>query len=97
MHVGISWIIFDVDRWWQQWVEYIQKASENITKDGPSLSEHTINLSVPKRPSSIDNSELVDEVAVVDSSTGMELHDTLMEGRDYILLPEAVWNQFYSW
>ncbi|KAL1314091.1 ubiquitin carboxyl-terminal hydrolase 5 isoform X6 [Arachis hypogaea] len=32
-----------------------------------------------------------------DSSTGIDIHDTLLEGRDYVLLPQEVWNQLYAW
>jgi hypothetical protein len=28
---------------------------------------------------------------------GIELHDTLVEGTDYILLPQEVWNKLYKW
>lgn len=50
-----------------------------------------------KRPSSIDNSDLIYEPTSETSSLAIELHDTLVEGTDYILLPEGVWNKLYEW
>ncbi|GAB4840720.1 ubiquitin-specific protease, partial [Ancistrocladus abbreviatus] len=43
------------------------------------------------RPSSIDNTDLIYD------TIGEELHDTLIEGRDYALLAQEVWDQLYSW
>lgn len=50
-----------------------------------------------KRPASIDNSDLIYDAASEDSSAGIEIHDTLLEGRDYVLLPQEVWNQLCLW
>lgn len=85
-------------RWWQQWLEYVnQDQANNI--DVSSLSEHcdSVSSSDVKRPSVIDNSDLIYDMTSEDSTMGIELHDTLVEGRDYILLPQEVWNQLYAW
>ncbi|KAJ9697584.1 hypothetical protein PVL29_009421 [Vitis rotundifolia] len=85
-------------RWWQQWLEYVnQDQANNI--DTCSLSEHcdSVSSSDVKRPSVIDNSDLIYDMTSEDSMMGIELHDTLVEGRDYILLPQEVWNQLYAW
>ncbi|KAK3031828.1 hypothetical protein RJ639_035965 [Escallonia herrerae] len=82
-------------RWWQDWLEYV---NQNQANDGPSSEHHdSANVSTLKRPSAIDNSDLIYEAAVEDSTMGIELHDTLVEGTDYILLPQEVWNQLYAW
>ena len=67
--------------------------------DISSLSEHcdSVSSSDVKRPSVIDNSDLIYDTTSEDSTIGIELHDTLVEGRDYILLPQEVWNQLYAW
>lgn len=71
----------------------------NTSYDGSSLSEHCdlANSSALKRPPGIDNSDLVDDTVSEDSSTGIDIHDNLLEGRDYILLPHKVWNQLVRW
>ncbi|XP_047968129.1 ubiquitin carboxyl-terminal hydrolase 5-like isoform X2 [Salvia hispanica] len=83
-------------RWWQNWLEYVNQTS--IVND-ESSSEHqgAVNLSALKKPSCIDNSDLIDEAVSEDSAMGIELHDTLVEGTDYILLPKEVWNKMHSW
>lgn len=88
---------FNGYRWWQEWLEYVNQNQANTVNDG-SASEHcTGGSSALKRPSSIDNSDLIYEAASGDSSAGIDLHDTLVEGTDYILLPQEVWNQLYEW
>ncbi|KAH9738780.1 ubiquitin carboxyl-terminal hydrolase 5 [Citrus sinensis] len=71
----------------------------NNTGDGSSLLEHfnSAGSSASKRPSGIDNSDLVNDATAEDPGAGPEIVDTLLEGRDYILLPQEVWNQLHSW
>ncbi|KAG6728941.1 ubiquitin carboxyl-terminal hydrolase 5 isoform X1 [Carya illinoinensis] len=86
-------------RWWQHWIEYVNHDQQNNANDGSSLSEHgdLVGSSSPKRPAGIDNSDLIYDAASDDASMDIEIHDTLLEGRDYVLLPQEVWNQLYSW
>lgn len=83
-------------RWWQDWLEYVNQSQMSTTNDGSS-SEHHDSMPALKRPSSIDNSDLIYEPTSENSSLAIELHDTLVEGTDYILLPEGVWNKLYEW
>lgn len=71
----------------------------NTSYDGSSFLEQCdmAYSNVSKKPSGIDNSDLIHDVAPEDSSTGIEIHDTLLEGRDYVLLPQEVWNQLFTW
>ncbi|KAJ7976553.1 Ubiquitin carboxyl-terminal hydrolase [Quillaja saponaria] len=86
-------------RWWQHWIEYVNQDQTNNTYDGFSLSEHcdSVNSCILKRPSGIDNSDLIYDAVSEDSGVGIQVHDTLLEGRDYVLLPQEVWNQLYLW
>ncbi|PWA77437.1 Peptidase C19, ubiquitin carboxyl-terminal hydrolase 2 [Artemisia annua] len=86
-----------VDRWWNKWNDYVDINKTVSTNEGSS-SEHqdSVSASTPKRPSSIDNSVLINEAAS-NSTIGIELHDTLQEHTDYILVPEETWNQFCAW
>ncbi|KAK6145183.1 hypothetical protein DH2020_022003 [Rehmannia glutinosa] len=85
-------------RWWQDWLAYVNQNQTSNANDGSS-SEHqgSVSSTALKRPSYIDNSDLIDEAVSEDSALGIELHDTLVEGTDYILLPLEVWNELYSW
>ncbi|XP_057965864.1 ubiquitin carboxyl-terminal hydrolase 5 isoform X2 [Malania oleifera] len=86
-------------RWWQHWLDYVNQDQTNITNDGSCLLEHcdSVDSSALKRPSGIDNSDLIYDAPSEDSTVGIELHETLVEGRDYVLLPQEVWNQLYLW
>ncbi|KAG5054989.1 hypothetical protein JHK85_007499 [Glycine max] len=85
--------------WWQHWIEYVNQDQTNTSYDASSLSEQfdLANSSALKRPAGIDNSDLIDDAVLEDSGTGIEIHDTLLEGRDYVLLPQEVWNQLFRW
>lgn len=67
----------------------------NNTNDGSSLLENcdSAGSTAVKKPRVIDNSDLVYDSA----SEDIEIHDTLLEGRDYVLLPYEVWNQLFTW
>ncbi|XVF24583.1 hypothetical protein REPUB_Repub13aG0140400 [Reevesia pubescens] len=92
-------------RWWQHWIDYVnqeQQPNNNNNNEGSSSlsgNSDSPGLSIIKRPSGIDNSDLITDVPSEDSNpnAGVDIHDTLLEGRDYVLLPQQVWNQLYSW
>ncbi|KAJ6363592.1 hypothetical protein OIU78_003715 [Salix suchowensis] len=82
-------------RWWQHWIDYVNQEQTNVMNDGSSMLENCDSSS--RRPASIDNSDLIHDANSEESNVGIEIHDTLSEGRDYVLLPQEVWNQLYSW
>ncbi|XP_024528221.1 ubiquitin carboxyl-terminal hydrolase 5 [Selaginella moellendorffii] len=71
-------------KWWKKWVEYIQEDCAD------SLEAFYFEPNGSKRPPSIDNSDLLEE------STD-SLRNTLVEERDYVLLPERVWESLHKW
>ncbi|KAJ0820588.1 putative ubiquitinyl hydrolase 1 [Helianthus annuus] len=84
-------------RWLEKWINYTNKKKIS-TNEGSSSDHQDLNsASTPKRPSSIDNSDLVNESASDNSTMGIELHDSLQENTHYTLVPEQTWNQFYAW
>ncbi|XP_027181534.1 ubiquitin carboxyl-terminal hydrolase 5 [Coffea eugenioides] len=85
-------------RWWQEWLEYVNQSPATNTNNGFSFDHHdSVDSSSLKGPSSIDNSDLLYEVTSDKSTPRTELHETLVEGTDFILLPQEVWNQFCAW
>ncbi|KAL1819043.1 hypothetical protein ACET3Z_013912 [Daucus carota] len=50
-----------------------------------------------RRPSGINNYDLINRVTTKGSDVCAELRDGLVEGTDYILLPKAVWYQLHAW
>lgn len=51
---------------------------------------------IPSRPGQIDNTELIDHETEGDSNQLLIKKD-LMEGQDYILVPEEVWKRLIEW
>ncbi|XP_026448534.1 ubiquitin carboxyl-terminal hydrolase 5-like isoform X1 [Papaver somniferum] len=87
-------------RWWQHWLQYVNQGMATTTNDGALHSSEFSELAcstAQKRPPAIDNSDLINDATSEDSSIGIELLDTLVEGRDYVLLPEDVWKQLFMW
>lgn len=90
-------------KWWQHWIDYVNQEQQpsNITEGSSALSGNSASpgLSSLKRPSGIDNSDLIPDGPSEDSDpdSSVVIHDTLLEGRDYVLLPQQVWDQLYSW
>lgn len=82
-------------RWWQSWIDYVIQDLANSTNNGSHHHEHGSN--VLRRPGAIDNTDLIDDTASEVSNMEIELHDTLVEGRDYILLPQQVWEKLHGW
>uniref|UniRef100_A0A1J3JXG3 Ubiquitin carboxyl-terminal hydrolase 5 n=1 Tax=Noccaea caerulescens TaxID=107243 RepID=A0A1J3JXG3_NOCCA len=86
-------------RWWQEWIEYVNQDQPCNTNDGSSLSDHSDSAgsSILKKPSKIDNSDLIYGSSLEDPSNVRVILDTLQEVRNYVLLPQEVWTQFRSW
>ncbi|KAJ9548810.1 hypothetical protein OSB04_021353 [Centaurea solstitialis] len=86
-------------RWWENWVDFVTHHKSVNANEGSSSEHQDLgSSSAPKRPSSIDNSDLIYEAAASENPTmGIELHDTLVEHTDYILVPEVTWNQLCAW
>lgn len=83
------------NRWWQSWIDYVIQDSAGVTSNG--YHHHEFGSNAPRRPGAINNTDLLDDLAYEVSNMDMELHDTLVEGRDYILLPQQVWEKLHGW
>jgi DUSP domain len=84
-----------LNRWWQSWLDYVNQEIPTASANG---SHETAALSILRRPLAIDNTDLIDDATSEEvSDVEMELHDTLVEGRDYILLPQPVWEKLHGW
>ncbi|XP_074568079.1 ubiquitin carboxyl-terminal hydrolase 5 isoform X2 [Curcuma longa] len=82
-------------RWWQSWLDYVnQDMASNSVNGSHHLDSGCLST---KRPLAIDNSDLIYDASSEVSNVETELHDTLVEGRDYILLPQQVWEKLNGW
>ncbi|PKA49629.1 Ubiquitin carboxyl-terminal hydrolase 5 [Apostasia shenzhenica] len=86
------------NRWWLSWLDYVNQDTNGTLCNGYcSHSYGSPCSSTLKRPLAIDNSDLINDVTSEVSNVDIEIHDTLLEGRDYILLPQEVWDKFHGW
>lgn len=82
-------------RWWQSWIDYLIQDLTGATSNGSH--HHEFGSKTPRRPGAIDNTDLIDDVPLEVSNMEIEIHDNLVEGRDYILLPQQVWEKLHGW
>ncbi|KAG2549741.1 hypothetical protein PVAP13_9KG261500 [Panicum virgatum] len=75
--------------WWMEWQRYVGFVScdENGTDQLPQATN---------RPGQIDNSKLV-SAETISGSEEPELRRTLIDGEDYILVPQQVWRRLLQW
>ncbi|PKU81052.1 ubiquitin carboxyl-terminal hydrolase 5 [Dendrobium catenatum] len=85
-------------RWWQSWLDFVnQDMNVTVSNGYGSHNYGSPCSSSPKRPFAIDNSDLINDATSEISNVDIELHETLVEGRDYILLPQEVWDRLHGW
>ncbi|EEF43462.1 ubiquitin carboxyl-terminal hydrolase 9 [Ricinus communis] len=86
-------------RWFAGWQRYVGQGNNSHLVDGqPSDSQHlhVVPLTVADRPGPIDNSDLVQNGSNIEADD-LELSRTLLEGRDYVLVPQKVWDKLVQW
>ncbi|KAG2538644.1 hypothetical protein PVAP13_9NG354800 [Panicum virgatum] len=75
--------------WWMEWQRYVGLVScdENGTEQLPQATT---------RPGQIDNSKLV-SAETISGNEEPELQRTLIDGKDYTLVPQQVWRKLFQW
>lgn len=79
---------------WQRYIGMSLGAysfNEHATKSLPSLLPNSAN-----RPGPIDNSDIIIREAD-GGGDDPQLLRTLEEGRDYVLVPQEVWEKLFEW
>lgn len=71
----------------------------SATPNDRSFSKHwkLRTSTIFKRPSAIDNLDLIKQSDEIDAAIGFELRDNLVDGTHFVLLPEQIWNQLHAW
>lgn len=82
IHSGIGFV-----RWWREWRNY---TTYTEGMDGERAGP-------PKKPSAIDNQDLLVSPASQHVGDADDLKPELAEGVDYALLPTPVWNTLLEW
>ncbi|KAI7993562.1 Ubiquitin carboxyl-terminal hydrolase 10 [Camellia lanceoleosa] len=85
------------NRWFTSWQKYTGQDVDAYLFDKYSTDSQSFVLSKPAdRPGPIDNSDIV---LNANDTVGedLELHRTLEEGCDYVLVPQLVWEKLFDW
>lgn len=89
-------VVLILFRWWHDWLQYVSQETACIP-NGYGDNHCEADSASARRPSCIDNSNLIFEVKSEDAIGNVELQDALMEGRDYVLVPQEVWKRLHNW
>uniref|UniRef100_A0A8B9ILK3 Ubiquitin carboxyl-terminal hydrolase 32 n=1 Tax=Anser cygnoides TaxID=8845 RepID=A0A8B9ILK3_ANSCY len=101
---GHNWFLIAMP-WWHQWKEYVKyDANPVVIEPSSVLSGDALYPGTPgtDKPGAIDNQPLVTQEPVKAASLTMEggrlkRSPQLIEGKDYIMVPEPVWRALYHW
>ncbi|XVF53187.1 hypothetical protein PTKIN_Ptkin05aG0080200 [Pterospermum kingtungense] len=88
-------------RWFQRWERFVGiDANGDLIENESSDSRHFDGASsmVAERPGPIDNSDIVQNGSDCDCKENeIQLRRGLMEGQDYVLVPQGVWEKLHEW
>ncbi|KAL0446556.1 UNVERIFIED_CONTAM: Ubiquitin carboxyl-terminal hydrolase 10 [Sesamum latifolium] len=84
-------------KWFMAWQRYAGKIEDGYPFEGHSIESQSATPSnVEGRPGPIDNNDIVVN-GVENKDGGPQLLRTLEEGRDYVLVPQEVWEKLLKW
>ncbi|KAL6571157.1 Ubiquitin carboxyl-terminal hydrolase 9 [Orobanche hederae] len=86
-------------RWFLSWERYVGQGDGNeymAYGASDSLELDMVYLSAPERPGPIDNSDIVENGSGSEGDD-VELSRTLLESRDYVLVPQKAWETLVQW
>ncbi|KAG8658980.1 ubiquitin carboxyl-terminal hydrolase 9 isoform X2 [Manihot esculenta] len=86
-------------RWFTKWERYVGQGSDDPVVDMQSSdSQDLVDLPgrITDRPGPINNSDIVENGSDGENDD-LELSRTLLEGRDYVLVPQKVWEKLVQW
>ncbi|KAJ8768357.1 hypothetical protein K2173_021510 [Erythroxylum novogranatense] len=82
-------------RWFSRWEKYVGQASD-VEQLAGSLDLDAVTPGIADRPGPIDNSDIVESETGCDGED-LDLIRTLVEGSDYVLLPQRAWEKLLQW
>ncbi|XP_044477487.1 ubiquitin carboxyl-terminal hydrolase 9-like [Mangifera indica] len=81
-------------RWYKIWERYVESDEPSIDK--LSFNSQRLDGVSSGRPGPIDNSDLT-ENSNDGEGDALELRRNLVEGQDYVLVPQQVWEKLFHW
>ncbi|CAI0441841.1 unnamed protein product [Linum tenue] len=83
-------------RWFSGWERYVGRSATDCLSDSPSSDSDESTSKPVDRPGPIDNSELIENDSQSEGGD-FDLVRTLLEGKDYVLVPQQVWEKLVQW
>ncbi|KAK8685100.1 hypothetical protein V6N13_041109 [Hibiscus sabdariffa] len=85
--------------WFRRWERYVGiEADGNLNQSSDSRLLNVTSLMVAEMPGPIDNSDIVRNGSDCDCKEDeIQLRTMLMEGQDYVLVPQKVWEKLHEW
>lgn len=87
------------NRWFSSWQRYVGHSDGILSTDQQSsdgLHADTVHLKITDRPGPIDNSDIISNGSNCGGSD-LDIHRTLVEDKDYVLVPQQVWERLLGW
>ncbi|KAE9612024.1 putative ubiquitinyl hydrolase 1 [Lupinus albus] len=87
------------NRWFSSWQKYAGPCVGMLSNDKQSSnSQHAneVDSEIAARPGPIDNSDIISNDNNCDDNN-LDIHRTLEEGADYVLVPQKVWERLLEW
>lgn len=93
----VGFLFLFISRWFLKWKKYVGEE----TGEFEFIELSTDNKSSPltkagERPGPIDNTDIITNEGGRDG-TDLQLPRTLIEGSDYVLVPQGVWDKLHGW
>ncbi|XP_035842496.1 ubiquitin carboxyl-terminal hydrolase 9 isoform X2 [Helianthus annuus] len=84
-------------RWFKKWQKYVGEEIGEYEMEDVSIDKQSSTLTkAGERPGPIDNADIVKNEEGRDGGD-LQLHRTLTEQVDYVLVPQLVWEKLHGW
>ncbi|KAJ0634602.1 putative ubiquitinyl hydrolase 1 [Helianthus annuus] len=84
-------------RWFKKWQKYVGEEIGEYEMEDVSIDKQSSTLTkAGERPGPIDNTDIVKNEEGRDGGD-LQLHRTLTEQVDYVLVPQLVWEKLHGW
>ncbi|KAK8493757.1 hypothetical protein V6N12_017855 [Hibiscus sabdariffa] len=85
--------------WFRSWERYVRiDADRNLNQSSDYRNSNMASSVVAEMPGPIDNSDIVQNGSDGECKEDeIQLRGMLMEGQDYVLVPQKVWEKLHEW
>lgn len=84
------------NRWFAEWQKFVGQDNDEYPFGDSSKHMSMVLTETKSKPGPIDNSDIIAGGSGSEDEDS-ELHRYLLEGRDYVLVPQEVWEKLFDW